>query len=85
MPTQKQIKLWTNKTYKNNHDEEALYWYRGIQKNSIKEILQKTEPWFEADSGRLDILNRIRLWRHITNDKNFDAAYWLTRIENDYN
>ena len=85
MPTQKQVKLWTNKTYKNNHEEEALYWNRGVEKNSIKEILQKTEPWFEADSGRLDILNRIRLWRHITNDKNFDAAYWLTRIENDYN
>lgn len=84
MPAEKQIKLWTENSFKNTDNEEPLYWNNGNKKNSVREILQKTEPWFEADSGRLDIMNRIRLWRHLTNDKNFDAAYWLTRIENDF-
>jgi hypothetical protein len=40
------------------------------------------EPWFEQDTGRLEFLNRIRLWRYLTDDPTYDADYWLTRVEN---
>jgi hypothetical protein len=30
----------------------------------------------------LEILNRIKFWRFLTGDDNFDAHYWLTRLEN---
>ena len=46
-------------------------------------ILTTPEPWFEADTGRLEFLNRIRLWRYLLGDERFDADYWLTRIENE--
>ena len=86
MPTEKQIKLWTKKNYKNKDDEEPLYWNTGINNiKNVRSILQETQPWFEADTGRLDIINRIKMWRYISDDKNFDAAYWLTRIENELN
>ena len=83
MPTEKQVKLWTIKTYKNKDDEEPLYWNTGNTKQSVRSILQENQPWYEEDSGRLEIINRIKLWRNITNDKNFDANYWLTRLENE--
>ena len=84
MPTEKQIKLWTKKNYKNKDDEEPLYWNTGLNNiKNVRSILQETQPWFEADTGRLDIINRIKMWRYISDDKNFDAAYWLTRIENE--
>ena len=51
---------------------------------SIGTILNQTEPWFENDSGRLDIINRIKFWRYISGDNNFDTKYWLTRLENDF-
>jgi hypothetical protein len=44
--------------------------------------LSSFEPWFEGGNGRLEILNRIKFWRFLTGDDNFDAHYWLTRLEN---
>ena len=40
------------------------------------------EPWFEDASGRLEIVNRIKMWRYLTDDPTFDVHYWLTRPEN---
>jgi hypothetical protein len=48
----------------------------------IQRILSKQEPWFEQATGRLEIVNRIKLWRFLTGDDNFDVHYWLTRLEN---
>ena len=52
------------------------------QPNEIQTILAKGEPWFEQASGRLEIVNRVKKWRFLTGDDNFDVHYWLTRLEN---
>jgi len=48
----------------------------------VQSILCRPEPWFEYDTGRLEFINRIRLWRHLLGDEDFDAHYWMTRLEN---
>lgn len=48
----------------------------------IPRILQAAQPWMGSDL-RLEYLNRIRLWRHLSGDDRFDAGYWLGRLEND--
>jgi hypothetical protein len=48
----------------------------------IQTILCTSEPWFEADTQRLEYINRIRLWRYLLGDAQADAHYWLTRVEN---
>ncbi|MGH7025180.1 MAG: phytanoyl-CoA dioxygenase family protein [Caulobacteraceae bacterium] len=50
---------------------------------TIETILTTPEPWFEADTGRLEYVNRIKLWRYLTADPDYDADYWLTRLENE--
>ncbi len=52
--------------------------------NHLASILTKREPWFEADTERLEYINRTRFWRYLTGDDDFDADYWLSRIENEY-
>jgi hypothetical protein len=49
---------------------------------SIYTILARKEPWYEDASGRLEVVNRIKLWRFLTGDEQFDVQYWLTRLEN---
>ena len=44
-------------------------------------ILTTPEPWFEQDTSRLEYVNRIKLWRYLTDDPSYDADYWLTRLE----
>jgi Phytanoyl-CoA dioxygenase (PhyH) len=49
--------------------------------DTVEAILMTPEPWFEQDTGRLEFVNRIRLWRHLTGDPAYDADYWMGRLE----
>jgi hypothetical protein len=51
---------------------------------SIETILTTPELWFEQDTGRLELVYRISLWRYLTQDQTYDADYWLTRLENEH-
>jgi hypothetical protein len=53
-----------------------------LDPDDVQTILCTPEPWFEFDTGRLEFVNRIKLWRHLLGDPGFDAHYWLTRLEN---
>jgi len=48
----------------------------------IGKILSRDHRWYGHDV-RLEIVNRIRLWRELTGDPRYDVDFWLTRIEND--
>jgi hypothetical protein len=48
---------------------------------AIPGILGSPEPW-HGNEARLEVVNRIKLWRHLTGDTRFDVDYWLTRLEN---
>jgi hypothetical protein len=47
----------------------------------IARTLSQPEPW-HGNEARLEIVNRIKLWRHLIGDARFDIDHWLTRIEN---
>ena len=49
--------------------------------DTVASILTTPEPWFEQDTGRLEYVNRIKLWRYLTEDPDADMDYWLTRLE----
>ncbi|HXQ17705.1 MAG TPA: phytanoyl-CoA dioxygenase family protein [Caulobacteraceae bacterium] len=51
------------------------------ERGTVEDILMTPEPWFEQDTGRLEFVNRIKLWRYLTDDPTYDADYWLTRLE----
>ena len=84
-PTKRQLNLWRSSSTPNHYDQRPIFWTNGLpDPEHLHSILVKHEPWFEADTGRLEFINRIRFWRYITGDENFDADYWVTRIENEY-
>ena len=63
--------------------QRPIFWLREAQDpEHLHSILCRLEPWYEQDTGRLEILNRIRFWRCLLGDPDFDADYWLSRIEN---
>ena len=45
----------------------------------VADILRHEHPWTGSEA-RLEIVNRIKLWRHLTDDAAFDVDYWLTRM-----
>jgi len=44
--------------------------------------LSRTFPWYEGATGRLEIHNRVLLWRALTGDDSFDVEHWVTRVTN---
>jgi hypothetical protein len=65
-PSGPQRRLW------NTHD---------VGDAKIAGILGSPEPW-HGNEARLEVVGRIKLWRHLTGDARFDVGYWLTRLEN---
>lgn len=82
-PTVPQVRLW-NTTDLNDDDaaQRPIFFVRERQdQNSVQSILTRPEPWFENDTGRVEFINRIHFWRRLLGDQNFDANYWVSRLE----
>jgi len=80
-PQEPQVKLWNTDGLEDAKGSREIH-AGHRNEDDIQYILAKGEPWFENASGRLEIVNRIKQWRHITGDDDFDAHYWLSRLEN---
>ena len=65
-PTVRQKKLW-------NTDD--------IDDAEIPALLNANHRWY-GNEVRLEVVNRIKLWRFLTGDDNYDVSYWLSRLEN---
>lgn len=80
-PVVRQLRLWNTDDLTEDYGAHQTI-FAGENHDDIQAILAQREPWFEASDGRLEIINRIKLWRFLTGDDNFDVHYWLTRLEN---
>lgn len=63
-PTVRQLRLW-------NTDD--------IDDPQVRAELATSFPWATGVQGRLELINRARLWRTLTGDADFDLDYYLTR------
>jgi len=84
-PTSPQQRLWDLSDLPDDHvDQRPVFWSDpGDTPDPVQRILMTSEPWFEQDTGRLEYMNRIRLWRYLIGDPTFDVDYWMTRVENE--
>jgi hypothetical protein len=82
-PRVRQLRLWnTDDLLGDYSSHKAIFTRETSAVEDIQTILSRQEPWFEDAGGRLEIVNRVKLWRFLTGDDNFDVHYWLTRLEN---
>jgi hypothetical protein len=81
-PSQPQVRRWDMTTMPEAPAERPIFFVKSHLPETVESILMTPEPWFEQDTGRLEFLNRVKLWRHLSGDAHFDADYWATRLEN---
>ena len=79
--TEKQELLWDPERKYKPLPNRALYWTDESKEITINDILMQSYQWQEADTHRLDKINKIKFWRYLTGNKNLDIDYWMTRIE----
>ena len=65
-PTVRQKRLW-------NMDD--------IEDEVIPSLLNANHGWYGNES-RLEVVNRIQMWRFLIGDDGYDLGYWLSRLEN---
>jgi hypothetical protein len=80
---QPQVRLWdTSDLRPADYEQQPIFWATTPRADDdLASILCEYQPWFEADTGRLEFVNRIRLFRHLLGDDSFDADYWCSRLE----
>ncbi|HSG91242.1 MAG TPA: phytanoyl-CoA dioxygenase family protein [Pseudomonadales bacterium] len=83
-PSVRQTRLWDTSDLPADLDaQRPIFWRRSPEDpEHVHAILARQEPWYENDTGRLELLARARLWRAMLGDAHADVDYWLTRVEN---
>jgi len=83
-PTLRQRLLWnTDDLEEKSLDPTAIFDKDAYaHPDPVQTIFERREKWFGPDEGRLEIVNRIKLWRFLLGDDSFDSHYWLSRLEN---
>lgn len=72
------IKTRLNPTY-----QQTLTWNTDdLHDPEIHKILQERIHW-HSQEHRLELMNRAKLWRHLTDDPDFDLTYYWTRTTNE--
>jgi len=83
-PQRPQQRLWDTSDLDTQEPQRPIFWLgESPREDDVHTQLTANLPWHEQDTGRLEHLNAIRFWRYLTGDENFDADYWLTRVENE--
>lgn len=82
-PTVPQVRLWDLSDFTDADRAQRPIFFRPTPRaaDDLHDILCESQPWYEADTGRLEFVNRVRLFRHLLGDDTFDADYWLSRLE----
>jgi Phytanoyl-CoA dioxygenase (PhyH) len=77
-----QVRQWQVDDVAPRNAHRAIFFTKSPpERDTVETILTTPEPWFEQDTGRLEYVNRIKLWRYLTDDPTYDADYWLTRLD----
>jgi hypothetical protein len=76
--TRYMFKLRLNPTVR----QENLWDTSDVDDPEVAGILGSGNHIWYGSEVRLEIVNRIKLWRFLTGDDQFDVSYWLSRIEN---
>ncbi|MEY4949560.1 MAG: hypothetical protein RL698_1771 [Pseudomonadota bacterium] len=80
-PTTPQVRRWNLDDYESVHGAPHDHIFATFDQASAATAFRTPEPWFELGTGRLETVNRARLWRYLTGDERFDADWYLTRTE----
>lgn len=82
-PRVRQLRLWnTDDLSADSGKHKPIFTQDTNKVEDVQTILSRQEPWFEDAGGRLEIVNRIKMWRYLSGDDTFDVHYWMTRLEN---
>ncbi len=80
-PAVPQVRLWDTSDLDRRHNPPTDHVFAAADPSSVAAILRRTHRWQSTDASRYDLVERIRLWRHLTGDPGYDVDRYLTRLD----
>jgi len=80
-PTVPQVRHWDLDDFDQVHNGPEDHVFATFRADSAAAMFRRPAPWHEQATGRLETVNRTKLWRYLTGDDGFDADWYLSRIE----
>lgn len=79
-PTEPQVRLWDTSDLdaRNRADDHV---FARAEAGTVAARLRGSEPWYEPSVHRLELVQRVKLWRYLTDDPAFDVDWYTTRTE----
>lgn len=79
-PTEPQVRLWdTSDLDARNRSDDHVFAL--AEPGTVAARLRGTEPWYEPSVHRLELVQRVKLWRYLSGDPTFDVDWYTTRTE----
>jgi len=80
-PVVPQVRLWNQDDFAGLHGDASDHVFATVTPGSVAERLRKMQPWQQGHEARYELMQRTRLWRHLSGDPGFDVDYYHTRLE----
>ncbi len=80
-PTVPQVRRWNLDDFEDVHNGPEDHSFATFSNESAAAMFRRPAPWHEHGAGRLETVNRAKLWRYLTGDDDFDADWYLSRTE----
>ncbi|GAA2097898.1 hypothetical protein GCM10009841_10500 [Microlunatus panaciterrae] len=63
--------------------KQRLWWDTSdLDDPAIDQELSLRNPWTEVATARLEVYNRVLLWRELSGKDDYDIDFWVTRVRN---
>ena len=80
-PRVPQVRLWNTDDFAAVHNDPSDHTFATMRVDSVANTLRQLQPWQQGHEGRIELVQRARLWRYLSGDPTYDADYYLTRLE----
>ncbi|MEM9562111.1 MAG: phytanoyl-CoA dioxygenase family protein [Actinomycetota bacterium] len=79
-PAVPQVRLWDTSDLAGRTNPPTDHVFAAADPSSVAAVLRRVHPWQSTDASRYDLVERVRLWRHLTGDPDYDVDHYLTRL-----
>lgn len=80
-PSIPQVRLWNQDDFGALHNDATDHAFAQVRTDSVAQILRNMQPWQQGHEARYEQMERARLWRYVSGDRNFDVDFYHTRME----
>ena len=63
------------------HNGPEDHTFATMRTDSVAHVLRHMQPWQQGHEARYELVQRARLWRHLSGDEGYDVDWYLTRLE----